>query len=201
MDNNFSRRAFTLGLTGFGALPFLSTPAAALNLDQARDLINQAVSEVNGVINSRKSESAMLRDFERVFTRYGDVPTIARSCLGPAARQASAGQLRQYTAAFQGYIARKYGRRFREFVGSQIEVKDARPVRNYFEVITTVKLRGKPPYQVNWLVSNRSGRNKFFNLLIEGVNMLATERAEIGAMLDRRRGDIAALTADLQRAG
>ena len=31
--------------------------------------------------------------------------------------------------------------------------------------------------------------------------MLAAERTEIGAMLDRRKGDIRALTADLQRAG
>lgn len=200
MDNKLSRRAFTLGLSGLSTLPFFASTAQALSVDQARSLINQALAEVNSVINSGKSESAMLRDFERVFVRYGDVPTIARSCLGPAARQASPAELRSYTAAFQGYIARKYGRRFREFIGSQIEVKSARPVRNYFEVITTVKLRGKPPYQVSWLVSDRSGRNKFFNLLIEGVNMLSTERAEIGAMLDRRRGDIAALTADLQRA-
>ena len=31
--------------------------------------------------------------------------------------------------------------------------------------------------------------------------MLASERAEIGAMLAKRGGDIAALTADLQKAG
>jgi phospholipid transport system substrate-binding protein len=50
---------------------------------------------------------------------------------------------------------------------------------------------------VTFLISDRSGSDKFFNMFIEGVNMLLTERAEIGAMLDRRRGDIDALIAEL----
>jgi phospholipid transport system substrate-binding protein len=54
---------------------------------------------------------------------------------------------------------------------------------------------------VRWHVSDRSGRQLFFNMIIEGVNMLATERTEIGAMLDRRRGDLEAMIADLRRAG
>jgi phospholipid transport system substrate-binding protein len=58
-------------------------------------------------------------------------------------------------------------------------------------------LRGEAPFDVTFLISDRSGSDKFFNMFIEGVNMLLTERAEIGAMLDRRRGDIDALIAEL----
>ena len=50
-------------------------------------------------------------------------------------------------------------------------------------------------------MSDRSGSDKFFDLLIEGISLLKSERAEIGAMLDKRRGDIDALVSDLQRAG
>jgi phospholipid transport system substrate-binding protein len=50
-------------------------------------------------------------------------------------------------------------------------------------------------------VSDRSGQNKFFNMPIEGVNLLLTERTEIGAMLDKRRGNIDALIKDLLKAG
>ena len=55
--------------------------------------------------------------------------------------------------------------------------------------------------EVEWHVSDKSGKPAFFNLIIEGVNMLATERAEIAAMLAARKGDIAVLTADLRGAG
>jgi phospholipid transport system substrate-binding protein len=38
-------------------------------------------------------------------------------------------------------------------------------------------------------------------MFIEGVNLLLAERTEIGAMLDRRKGDLDHLTADLRTAG
>ena len=39
-----------------------------------------------------------------------------------------------FTKAFRGYISRKYGKRFREFIGGKIEVRGARPVKSFFEV-------------------------------------------------------------------
>ena len=106
--------------------------------------------------------------------------------------------MRAFTKAFQIYISRKYGRRFREFIGGRIEVTDAHPLKSYFEVISTAHLKGEAPFEVRWHVSDKAGKSLFFNIIIEGVNMLASERTEIGAMLDKRKGDIDALIADLQ---
>ena len=139
----------------------------------------------------------MFPDFERLFVRYADVPTIARSALGVAARSASKAQMTAFTKAFQVYISRKYGRRFREFIGGKIEVKDARPLKSYFEVISTAYLKGEAPFEVRWHVSDKAGKSLFFNIIIEGVNMLASERTEIGAMLDKRKGNLDKLIADL----
>jgi phospholipid transport system substrate-binding protein len=196
----FTRRGFGIGLVGGAAALALPLPSVALTVDQAKDLVGRAISEVNATINSGKSEAAMYVDFERIFVRYADVPAIARSALGVAARSASSAQMSAFTKAYQGYIARKYGRRFREFIGGVIEVTDARPLKSYYEVISVAKLRGEAPFDLRWHVSDKSGKNLFFNIIIEGVNMLASERTEIGAMLDKRRGDISALTADLKKA-
>jgi phospholipid transport system substrate-binding protein len=192
------RMLLTVGAAA-AAVAALPGGAQALDVNSARALIDRAVADVNAAINSGKSESAMLADFERIFARYADVPVIARSTLGPAARQANDATMRAYTAAFQGYISRKYGRRFREFVGGQIEVTGAKPIKTYFEVSSVARLRGQSPFDLRWHVTEKGGRQLFFNLIIEGVNMLAAERTEIGAMLDRRGGDIGALIEDLKR--
>ncbi len=194
-----SRRAF-LGLVAAGAI-VAAMPARALNTDQARSLIQQSLDEVYGVINSGKPPAQMYRDFEAIFVRYADVDVIARSALGPAARQTSPQQFAAYRQAFQGYIGRKYGARFREFIGSRIEVTDAKPVKSFFVVTTVARLNGRAPMQVDWHVSDKSGQSRYFNIIIEGVNMLAAERTEIGAMLAANRGDVSALTAALQKAG
>jgi phospholipid transport system substrate-binding protein len=62
-------------------------------------------------------------------------------------------------------------------------------------------LRGESPFEVNFLVSDRSGKDLFFDMIIEGISLRLSERTEIGAMLDRRNGDINALIEDLNKAG
>ena len=202
MPNEFrqpSRRGF-LGLIGAG-LAATAVPAWALDTDGARALIQKSLDEVYAVINSGQPPAQMYKTFEAIFARYADVDIIARSALGPAARQASPAQFAAYKQAFQGYIGRKYGKRFREFIGSKIEVTGAKPVKSFYAVTSVAYLKGRSPMEVEWHVSDKSGQSRYFNIIIEGVNMLASERAEIGAMLAARKGDIAALTADLQKAG
>ncbi len=201
MANDLSRRAFLAISAAFAAVPMTVSSVGAFSVEEARALIDKLVAEINGVIGSGKPESAMIKDFESIFVRYADVPTIAVSALGPAGRGAPKAVVASYAKAFQGYIARKYGKRFREFIGGSVEVTGARPLKSYFEVVSVAKLKGQAPFEVRWQVSDKSGRTLFFNLIIEGVNMLATEREEIGAMLDREGGDIGRLTAALQTAG
>lgn len=203
MHNNhsmMSRRRFAAGFALGSVALALPLPSLALTVDDAREMIGKAVAEINTTIASGKSQSAMFVDFERIFSRYADVPTIARSALGVAAKKASAAQMASFTKAFQGYISRKYGSRFREFIGGSIEVTDARPIKSYYEVISVAHLKGQAPFDLRWHVSDKSGRNLFFNIIIEGVNMLASERTEIGAMLDKRGGNIDKLIADLKTA-
>ncbi|MEX3017061.1 phospholipid-binding protein MlaC [Gymnodinialimonas hymeniacidonis] len=201
MPNNllkFRRRAFLSTALAGTTLPFLPRQAQALNAAQAQALVDAAVADVNRVIASGGSEAQVLPQMERIFQTYADVPTIARSVLGPPARSASRAQMRAFTDAFQDYFSAKYGRRFREFIGGSIEVNSTRAVRSFFEVITTVNMRGEAPFELRWLVSDGSGSPRFFNLIIAGVNLMISERTEIGAMLEARGGSIDALTQHLR---
>jgi phospholipid transport system substrate-binding protein len=192
---SISRRAFGAGLAaGTGFLAF-ALPVRALTTDQARALIDKVVSEVNSAINSGTSEASMFQDFERIFATYADVATIGRSALGVAAKQASQAQMTAFTKAFQGYISRKYGRRFREFIGGEIVVTDSKAVKSFFEVVSVAKLKGEAPFDLRWHVSDKSGKNLFFNIIIEGVNMRASESTEVGALLDKNGGDVDKLIA------
>lgn len=199
--SSIDRRAFLTGLASAGLLAVVGAPLQAMNQTEARTLIGSVMNEVHEIINSARSEAQMLRDFEALFNRHGDIPIIARSVLGPPARSASAAQLNAFTEAFRGYMARKYGRQFRRFIGARADVTGARQVQSHWEVVSTMTIRGEAPFEVRWHVSDRSGQHRFFNLIIEGVNLLAAERQEIGAMLERRGGSIDRLIQDLRSAG
>lgn len=200
-SNLFTRRSFTATALGSLAVAFLPAPVLALSEAGARKLVDTLVADINQVIGSGKSEAAMIKDFERIFVRYADVPIMARYALGSDARRASGAQINAFTKAFQRYISTKYGKRFREFIGGKIEVTSARQIKAGYEIRSTAYLQGQAPFDVTFLVSDKSGKDLFFNMFIEGVNMLLTERTEIGAMLDKRKGNLDQLIADLSRMG
>jgi phospholipid transport system substrate-binding protein len=199
MLNNVTRRTFLA--TATSAFAILATPLLALTEASARILVDGLVARINNVIASGKSEAGMIKEFQGIFSRYADVPIMAQYALGVDGRRASASQKRAFGAAFEGYIARKYGKRFREFIGGKIEVKSARKIKSGYEIKTTAYLRGESPFEVAFLVSSKSGRDLFFNMFIEGVNLLLTERTEIGALLDRNGGNFDKMIADLKKAG
>lgn len=201
MMSNFSRRTFIGTGMAASAVALAPTGALALNDTQAKALVGKVVGDINKVIASGKPLSGMISDFERIFRKYADVNIIARSTLGADSKRMSSGQMSAYVEAFRGYISRKYGKRFQEFVGGRIEVSGARKVKSWYEVKSTAYLRGEPPFELLFLVSDRSGKDLFFDMVIEGVSLRLSERTEIGSMLDRRNGDINALISDLKKAG
>ncbi len=194
---NLPRRSFlTLVGGGIGALMFAPSAVLAFSVDRAEALIENVIADIMSIINSGKSEAAMLKDFEGIFSDYGDVEIIGQLVLGADGRSASASQKRAFANAFQIYISHKYGRRFREMAGGRVEITDARAVKSFYEVSTKSIFVGQAPFEVVYVVSDKSGR--FIDLKIEGISLIKSERSEIGTMLDRRGGDLDRLIADLK---
>ena len=191
------RRHFIFSTT-FLAVSSAATLGWAADAKDAEVLVTNLVADINAVISSGSSEAVMVKQFEEIFKLYADVPTIARYALGNDARALSKSQMEKFTKIYSVYVSHKYGRRFREFIGGKIVVQKSRPIKSFFEVETLAHLKGWEPFTVSFLVSNRSGKLLFFNMFIEGINMLLSERTEIGAMLDKRRGDIQRVMEDLQ---
>ena len=194
---SLTRRAVLGGIGGLCVLAtFPGRAMAAITADKAESLIGKVVSDINAIINSGTSESAMIQRFEGVFAKYADVDFIALSALGPDGRSASAAQKSAFVKAFRSYIARRYGSRFREFEGGRIDVVSSKTVKSRFEVLTKTQLKGKSPFDVVFVVSAKNGT--VIDMQVEGISIVKSERKEIGAMLDRRKGDLNQLIADLQ---
>ena len=176
-----------------GCLSFFilfSTAATALNTSQATKLISSLVEDINNIINSEKTATYMYLDFKNVLTKYGDTKIMSRKVLGVDWRRASIRQQGDFQKAFEHYLSHKYGKRFREFLGGKIIVTNSRKINAVYEVISIVQLEGHAPFEVRWLVASKDGIPKMFNLFIEGINVSSSEKTEIGAMLDKRRGNI-----------
>ena len=199
MSNSANRRSVLAGLLSSAFVIALPMNAFAFSVGQAESLIDKVVADINKIINSGKNESEMLVDFEQIFVRYADVNRVAQLVLGADGRSASSAQKSAFAKAFQGYISRKYGKRFREFIGGKVVVNGSKQIKSFYEVQTTASLQGTAPFDVVFVVADDTGR--FIDMKIEGISLVKAERAEIGAMLDRRKGNLDQMIADLASAG
>jgi phospholipid transport system substrate-binding protein len=188
-----------LGGFAFAALLGLAGPVSAQAGAQASALVTSLAAELTKLVNSGKSQAQIYAGFEAILARYADTTAVAGSVLGPPWRQASAGQKQQFVSAFRSYLARKYGAQFREYQNAKISVTGIKDGGKAGVLVQTVVARpGQGNIAVDWQVSDRSGSPKVVNLVIEGVSMLANERAEIGAMLEASRGDVDGLIVELR---
>ena len=188
-------------LTAIAALPMLSAKAYALTENQAIDLVNKMSADIKATVNSGKQDAAMYDAFEQLLMKYADMAIIARFALGAAARGASESEINAFIDAFAGYLSKKYGKQFPQFIGGDIKVVSAKADDRGVIVTAKASLKGQSPVSVDFHVSDRSGTPKAFNVIIEGVNLLTTERTEIGAMLDQQKGSIPNLTKALAARG
>lgn len=193
------RRAFLAGSAAFISAAVLTRGTFAATTAEAESYVDRMVVEVLANINSGASEATILASFERTFSKYGDVPIIARSSLGVAWRSASASQRKAFVAAFSRYVSVKYGRQFASFKGATLTLKGSRDAgKKGILVQSQLKMLNQPAIIIEWQLSDKSGSLKIFNLIIEGISMLSAEREEIGNMLAARRGNVDALIRDLR---
>lgn len=201
LNNTITRRGVTLGIAALWASTAL--PAHALTASSAEGLVTRAVKDVQDAINSGRSERDILAQFRKIFLKYADVPTVARSVVGQSWRKASKADQRAYVNAFTGYLSRKYGRQFNDFKGAKFTVLGSKDAGSKgFLVRSQVKTTNSgTPFKVDWQVSDRSGKVLIFNMFIEGISMLTTERGEIRALLEKSGGDVGAMAKRLDNMG
>ena len=186
--NNKTRRFVMMSFLGIAGL--YASPVFAFKKSDAEKLIKNLINDVLGAVNEQKSEDIMFSRFEGIFSKYADVPLIARKALGPSWRGASKAQRSAYVSAFRGYMARYYGKRFEEFLGSEIIVSNSRKTSGGFLVGSNIILKNGSSYQAQWHVIDARGKYLMYNLFLEGVSVLSDVRVQIGSMLDKRAGSL-----------
>ena len=198
MNKDITRRYVLVGLIATTSL--CPSSVKAFSKSDAENLIKNLTVDVLNAVNEQKSEKLMFSKFEMIFSKYADVPLIARKALGPTWREASKAQRSAYVSAFKGYMARYYGKRFEDFLGSKIVVSNSRKTSGGFLVGSNIILKDGSSYQAQWHVIDVRGKFLMYNLFLEGVSVLSDVRIQIGSMLDKRGGSIEKLTSHLNTA-
>ena len=113
---------------------------------------------------------------------------IGRFAAGKFWRQMSTNQQQQYQQVFEKWILKTYSIRFGGYSGETVNVlKTIKAGQTDVFVRTKINSSRGRALKVDWRVRNIKDNYKIIDVVVEGVSMLVTQKAEFGAVL-RQRG-------------
>lgn len=189
--------SLVVGLFSFAA------PALALTEADATSLVQKTIDDLKALLREPGTGRSRAEQLRAIMEERANVPLLARFVAGRTWRDMSDDQKARFTAAYSKFLAITYSRRFDEYSGDP-NINLGRTIdagRKGYLVQSPITPASGPDIAVEWLVSDRGGRVEIVDIVIEGISMAATQRDEIGAMIDKRGGDVEALIADLKAAG
>lgn len=180
-------------------LAMATGPALALDEAQAKSHVTTTIEELMTLLRQSGTAESRAPALRSIMETRGNMPLIAKFSAGRAWRDMNENQQTRFINAFARFVSLTYARRFDEFSGDP-NITVGRTLdagKKGILVETPFAQAQQQPIAVEWLISDRGGRVEIIDLVVEGISLATTQREEIGAMLDKRNGDVEALISDL----
>lgn len=161
-----------------------------------RDLGNTVVEVLR---NKQITEPQREEQFRQLFLRNFDVREIGLFVLGRHNRTATEEQRAEYLRLFQDFIVRNYAQKLGQYSGESFSVRDSRTENGESVVYSVIERPSGPPVKLDWRVRDTGQGLRITDVVIEGVSMSVTHRAEFTSVISNGGGRIDALLTALKR--
>lgn len=170
-----------LGL--LAAVPVAAEPSA----EAARELVKTVGEDVLDVL-----EDDSLSDREKFDRLVGllegpiDLDLVGRLILSRHWRAASEREQEEYLELFREYALANVSSKLHFYDGQDFEITEAKPL-NEHDVMVTTRITGPEggPLNLDWRLRDRDGQLKAIDVIVEGVSLIVSQRAEFGSVIER----------------
>ncbi|MDH5747697.1 MAG: ABC transporter substrate-binding protein [Rhodospirillales bacterium] len=148
----------------------------------------EALATLSDQSGSLEEREARVRE---LLNKSFDFDKIGRFVLGRAWKQATTEQRTEYQKLFSEFVLRTYSQRLGGYSGQSFKVIKSVPLGKKDALVTTEIGRpgGAPPLLCGWRVRGNNGNYKILDVTVEGISMLATQRSEFAALVQRNGVD------------
>ncbi len=114
------------------------------------------------------------------------VNTIGRFVLGPYWRAATREERDEYLVLFRDFVLDTYSQRLDGYAGETFDVIKSQPLDERDTMVST-EIRGSegPAIRVDYRVRSQEGIHKIVDVLVEGISLVVTQRAEFASVINR----------------
>jgi phospholipid transport system substrate-binding protein len=182
----FSCFFVTLGL----ALLVQAAPARAASSTEASAYIqNLGDSALQIISNKKSSREQKQAALEKIFAGNVDFPWVGRFVLGRYWREASEAQKARYQEHYKKFLILHYTSRFSDYTGGTFKVTSVRDDGDN-EYTVGMQLHAddasSDPVFIEYRVRKEEKSFKIFDVIVEGVSMLTTQRSEFASVITNK---------------
>ena len=176
-----------LGFLAAGLIQLWQPAAAAPETAAASDFIENIGHDVLGVLRAGKSDQKRHDQLIALLNESIDLDLVGRLTLGKNWRSANDAQRHDYMELFRAYALETLATSLSAYNGQDFIVSGAKPTgKSDILVQTQVVEDGRRPLSVDWrLRPQKDGQLAAIDVIIEGVSMVVTQRAEFAAVVER----------------
>jgi len=177
---------------------FPLTAHADARITAAGDLVDSMISDLETFLaTDTGDESARTAEIDRVLNTYFDMDSITRFSAGQYWRAASSEQKTEYRSLFREVLCGTIVRNFDQLQGLAYTADAATAKGDKFVIVSgtfTDTSGPRPAVKVNWRVLTREGTApKVFDIEIENLSLLVTQKQENVAVIRKNKGEFFAL--------
>lgn len=164
--------------------------AFAQPVDKATEFIDQIGKDVMAVLNDA-ALSGQQKDekLQRLFQSAVDVDWIGKFVLGKYWRTASPDQQARYSDNYRVFVVKSYTSKFREYTGGETyKIVGGKPDGSGKYLITMKIMRQtEAPVMIDYkLRDSEDDQLKIYDIVVEGVSLLTTQRSEFSSVVSRK---------------
>ena len=177
---------------------FPLTAHADARVTAAGALVDTMISDLETFLATDTGDkSARTAEIDRVLNTYFDMDSITRFSAGQYWRAATSEQKTEYGSLFREVLCGTIVRNFDQLQGLAYTADTATAKGDKFVIVSgtfTDTTGQRPAVNVNWRVLTREGTApKVFDIEIENLSLLVTQKQENVAVIRKNKGEFVAL--------
>lgn len=178
-----------------------STTARAAEVDEAAGFVHELGQQAIAVIAadqlSDAERSARLR---QLFKSKFEVALIGRFVLGRYWGKATEGQREEYALLFEDFIVATYASRLARYTGESMTVEGARLDGENSAIVDSRLARSESEIlTLRWHLQRDDAGWSVVDLVIEGISMAVTQRAEFASVIRGNGGGVEGLLSAMRQ--
>ena len=162
-----------------------------------QSVVNRAAKTLGGNL-TKEERIEKLKDIARETV---DIDGIGRYTLGSYKNEISDSQMMEYKILFRKYFLKSFASRLAEYSNPEIEVVSKKKLNKNYTMVSSVLIstNQRPEVKIDWRVSTKNPDNLLImNLVIEGLSLARTQKAEFSSIIQGNDGNINALFTSLK---